>query len=442
MTNLGATQVYHSGQFYRNRYVREGAPFQIAGIATDDARPTQIWASAPDQYVLYQTATNFLQGLYPPLASLPGADSTEELTNGTETESPLGGYQFILVHGEDTTSPDTIWIKGDDGCPAYDDASDAYFNSTDYHDTLTSTADFYSTFVPLLGDIMGAENVTYRNAYDVFDLLNVASIHNASVAPEISAEDLNRLFTLANQWEWNRNYNASEPDRSIGGKALAGGFLRQMSSVIDGNARVKFSLMAGSYDTFLSFFGLADMQSVDVNFTGLPDYAASMAFEMYSEADNASFPSANPEDDLLVRFLFRNGTDDSDELTPAPLFGLGQDSTTLSWGRFKQLMDEISITDVADWCTACGATEDFCVAATMATDAAESQSDGGSSSSGSGLSNAAAGGIGAGVTLAVVALVAGLVWLLARRKKSGTTPAGPANAGLEKRTSETESDRV
>lgn len=51
MTNLGASQVYESGDFYRQRYIADGAPEQIAGVSSDVARSSQLYASAPDQHV-------------------------------------------------------------------------------------------------------------------------------------------------------------------------------------------------------------------------------------------------------------------------------------------------------------------------------------------------------------------------------------------------------
>ncbi|MGG6495317.1 UNVERIFIED_CONTAM: hypothetical protein NY603_20565, partial [Bacteroidetes bacterium 56_B9] len=84
-----------------------------------------------------------------------------------------------------------------------------------------------------------------------------------------------------------------------------------------------FSLMTGSYDTFLALFGLMELPSQSSDFRGLPDYAASMVFELYSEADDAEFPERGTVDqDLRVRFLFRNGTDEGDDLTSWRLGGL------------------------------------------------------------------------------------------------------------------------
>lgn len=389
-----------------------------------------------DAQILYQTATNFLQGLYPPLGELNSTVANEELANGTASQAPLNGYQFILVHGEGDTDPDTIWLKGDDACPAYDKASKSYRQSEEYQRTLSQSADFYSRFTPLLANIMGAENVSYSHGFDVFDLLNVAAIHNASIASEIKREDLDQLRYLANEREWNLNYNASQPDRSIGGMALAGGFLRQLRTVVDNHAKTKFSLMSGSYDTFLSFFGLTNLTAASPDFQGLPNYAASMALELYTDDTNAEFP-ANPEQDLMVRFLFRNGTDAGDSLNAYPLFGGSEES--MPYGRFVQELSSRSIQTLADWCTTCQSEQEFCSTATRS-DAAASPA---SHEPGSRLSNGAAGAIGAVVALAVVALLGGVVFLLLRRKTRRSDTALARRPALEKRLSDSErSDSV
>ncbi|KEF61111.1 uncharacterized protein A1O9_02676 [Exophiala aquamarina CBS 119918] len=443
MTNLGATQMYESGQYYRERYVEQGASNKVLNISSDKAVASQIWASAPDQGILYQTATDFLQGLYPPLDELNTQLSTETLTNGTEVMSPLNGYQFILVHGEDTTTPDTIWIKGDDQCPTYNTAYDSYHDSAEYKDTLNATASFYEKFLPLLGDIMGPENVSYENAYDVFDLLNVGSIHNESVAENLDAADLDQLRYLADHWEWNHNYNQTMPDRSIGGMTLAGGALRQIQDIVEGKAKLKFSLMAGSYDTQMAFYGLTNLTDASPDFFGLPNYAGSMAFEIFSEEDNAAAFPANPDQDLRVRFLFKNGTAD-DELTAFPLFGGSE--LSLPYGDFISELSSRSIAEVSDWCTLCQSDAGFCYETLHGSDSSTSGSGSPSvsaSSGGSGLSNAAAGGIGAGVTLTVVGTIGALAWLLTRRKRTAKVSpatATPARPLTEKRSYSSASD--
>ncbi|GAM85265.1 hypothetical protein ANO11243_032690 [Dothideomycetidae sp. 11243] len=451
LTHLGADQVFSSGSFYRDRYIANGSDYQIAGISADVVVPSQLWAAAPNSGVLYETATHFLQGLYPPLLALDPQQATQQLANGTQTVNPLGGYQFVLVNGEDANSPDTIWIQGSTSCPAFTTASKTYMEDPSYTALLNSTASFYSQFDSILNPIMGAGNVSYKNAYNVFDLLNVASIHNISVAPQINADALNQARWLADQHEFNLVYNATQNMRSIGGQTLAAQILAQLNNTVASKAASqKFTLMAGSYDTFQAFFGLTNLTEASPDFFGLPVYAASMAFELFAEADNATFPT-NPADDLRVRFLFRNGTDASNNLTAFPLFG--GNATDMPYGQFVDELGNRSVKTLTQWCGMCGSTQAFCVAANATQSSTGGQSGGsgaGASTSltqGSSLSNAAAGGIGAGVTLAVVGVIAGLAFLLTRRRHSHKGAALGAGAGAgagmatahEKRNSNSES---
>ncbi|KAM0493870.1 hypothetical protein ACHAP8_008893 [Fusarium lateritium] len=41
-----------------------------------------------------------------------------ELNTGTDYTAPLNDYQYVVLHNEDENSPNTIWNKGDDRCPA------------------------------------------------------------------------------------------------------------------------------------------------------------------------------------------------------------------------------------------------------------------------------------------------------------------------------------
>jgi prostatic aicd phosphatase len=441
MTNLGSNQVFDSGSFYRDRYIAEGSLNQINGVSPNRVVANEVWASAPDQGVLYQTATNFLQGLYPPLDQIDSEAAAETLVNVTEVSDPLNGYQYILIHGEGSTDPDTIWLKGDDECPAYTKSSKSYAKTSSYNTTLASSAATYDSVVPILGPIMGDNNVSYSHAYDVFDLLNVASIHNASVAPSIEPSTLDTLRYLANEWEWNHNYNASEPIRSIGGMALAGRILERLNASVSSSGESnKFNLLAGSYDTFLAFFGITNLTSASPSFMGLPNYAATMAFELYSE--ESEFPSIVNED-LFVRFLFRNGSESSEELTAYPLFG--QESLVLSYGDFVARLSAHAVSSIGEWCSMCGSTAEFCVAANQ-TDSSSSSSSSSSatssaSSSASSLSNAAAGGIGAAVTLAVLALGGAVFWLVRRRRGArGTGEIFAAEKRLSRDGSESGSD--
>ena len=413
LTSLGAEQNFQVGSDYRDRYLLADSPHRIQGISEDEYVRTQMFASAPDQAILLNTATSFLQGFYPPLVDVDPELATTTLNNGTNSTSPLDGYQYVVLHGINDNSPDTIWIKGDDACPAYKTASKSFLDSEVFAQRDEATRDFYESFYDVLSDDvynLQPENMTYAKAYDIFDLINVARIHNASSAAlDVSDEDLLQLRTLADSAEHGLNWNATQKDRSIGAETLSGGVLAKLQETVESQGKLKFSLFAGSYDTFLSFFGVAQLLDVDADFYGLPEYASTMAFELYSDDDSEDFPA---ESDLRVRWLFRNGT--AGELTNFPLFGTGEDD--LSWERFTTEIEKVAISEVGTWCDRCSSEDDFCAA--FAQDSEDSSSS--SSSGGSGMSNAVAGVIGAVVALAVAGLVGAIVFVVMRKRKSKT----------------------
>ncbi|KAH8173641.1 histidine phosphatase superfamily (branch 2) domain-containing protein [Sarocladium implicatum] len=419
LTKLGAEQCFQSGSAYRSRYLDSSSSHKIAGMSEDEYVRTQVFASAPDQPILLNTATAFLQGLYPPLEGLDADLVSQTLVNGSESASPLDGYQYVVLSGVQDNSPDTIWIKGDDACPAYKDASKSFKQSKEFKQREEETKDFYEGFYDMLQDgvyNIERENLTYANAYNIFDLINVAHIHNeSSPAANVSESDLFQLRTLADSAELGQNYNSSQPLRSIGADTLSGAVLSHLNQTVASKGQKKFSLLAGSYDTFLSFFGVAGLLDVSKDFHGLPDYASTMAFELYSDDDSSEFPD---DDDLRVRWIFRNGT--SGDFKAFPLFGLGEE--TLSYSKFVDEMDKIAIQDVGTWCDKCGSTDDFCAAYKNDDASSKDAKDGESGSGkGSGMSNAVAGVIGAMVTLGVVAIVGGAAFFFVRKRK-GSAP--------------------
>jgi hypothetical protein len=211
------------------------------------------------------------------------------------------------------------------------------------------------------------------------------------------------LQLLANEHEFGLAYDASDKARAVPGMQLAGDVLTFLTQAINSKGENKIGIQFGPYASFLSFFGLAGLPSASLNFTGIPDYASSMTFEVFA-SNSASFPSAS---DLKVRFLFSNGsTGIYGDPQPYPLFG-GKDSV-ISWNDFSSKLNDFSLFEsTVKWCQVCGNTNGVCAAT-------NGPSSGASSGSGH-MSTVVAGVIGALVTLAVVlgaltlvALIAGL----------------------------------
>jgi hypothetical protein len=412
LTNLGFQQNHDIGQDYRNIYLNSSSSKQILGISKDKVVNSQIYASAPDQAVLLNTATAFLQGLYPPLGSLDQEFATQTSNNNERVIKPLGGYQYPVIHGKSDDSPNTIWLKGDEECPAVTTSTKRYKSSEAFAQRIEETKPFYQQFWDQLNTVYDYDksDLSFANAYDIFDLLNVASIHNASHKATIPPDDLSQLRTLADEWEFNMAYDTDDSARSIGGQTFAGGVLQQLDAIASSQGKLKFSLLAGSYDTFLAFFGLANLTSVSDEFHGLPDYASTMAFELFTPGDVTAFPS-NAED-LRVRFLFRNGSMQGDVLTVFPLFGGQEDD--LGYREFAEKMKGFAITSPEQWCGTCQSEALFC----QSYNARNSRLQAAGKSAG--MSNVVAGVIGAMVTLGVVCLTGLIAFLLVRRRSSAS----------------------
>lgn len=243
----------------------------------------------------------------------------------------------------------------------------------------------------------------------VFDYVNVALIHNSSIPSDDLLDDgtVFQLQTLADAHEFNLAYNESDTIRAISGATLANDIVAGLNQTIVGQGKkVKLNAQFNAYGFFLSFFGLAQLPKADPDFYGIPDYASTMVFELFTNGAADPFPM--PED-LMVRFLFNNGTSNStSEPAPYPLFG--QSETELPWETFVSEMGKFSVSWGKQWCDVCGSTTGVCdMDAAPAT--ATSSNDSSSSSGSRGVSKVVAGVIGAFVTLAVVLGLAALVIL-------------------------------
>ncbi|KAL5612050.1 uncharacterized protein BROUX77_002206 [Berkeleyomyces rouxiae] len=428
LTTVGANQNFVMGSAYRSRYLLDSSEHQIANVSQDKYVSSQVYASAPDSGILLATANYFLQGLYPPLDSINTAEAGTALANGTKVTAPLSSYQYVTLHAEDANSPDTMWIKGDENCPALASSVSTWEASPVFTQRVTDTKDFFESMYPALGgvyDYTDASQLSYAQAYDIYDLINVARIHNASSpAANITDDQLFQLRTLADSAEFGANYNSSNSDSAIHAQTLASAFVTQLNTTVIGKGKLKFSLFSGSYNTMLAFFGLLQLPEASSDFYGLPDYASTMGFELFT-ADNTSVFPTNPDTDLRVRFLFRNGT--AGALTAFPLFGTGEDS--LTWADFKSRMQSVAITSAKDWCNACGSTQIFCLGYQEQTSVAAAVAATGSGGDGDSMSNAVAGVIGAMVTLGVLALAGLLAFLLRRRKLKTAAVATPVTLG-------------
>ncbi|KAJ5998259.1 hypothetical protein N7522_009919 [Penicillium canescens] len=433
LTDLGYREVFDAGSFYNQRYISDNSSKQIEGISSEIVNPKQISATAPSDAVLQNSATGFLQGVYPPV----GTVASQTLANGSSVEAPLGGYQLIQLSASTSSknSEDATWLQGASGCQKASLSSNNYFTSDSYTALLSSTKDFYQSLSPMLEGAFSSPEMSFKNAYTIFDYLNVGRIHNTtSTFPhksDLTDEIYHQLISLAGSHEFNLAYNASEKVRAIDGAVLAGEILAGLNDTIATEGKSKLNVGFGSYGTVFSLFGLLQMPAASVNFTGIPDYASSMVFELVTNASGTDFPSTS---DLSVRFMFHNGTiTGGSEPTVYPLYG--QSSELLSWEDFSSKTKEIAVTSDEEWCTMCGNTDGKCASSDNPTTSSAAST---SSTGGSGMSRAVAGVIGAMVTLAVILGLQALFFLvggfrIAKRNKAGPEVSSHAVVEVDKK---------
>lgn len=422
LTDLGYREVFDSGSFYNQRYISSDSSKQIEGISADVVNSKQISASAPSDAVLQNSATGFLQGVYPPV----GKVASQTLGNGNSVEAPLNGYQLIQLAPATTSknAEDSTWLQGSSGCQKATLSSNNYFSSEMYTSLLSSTKEFYQSLSPMLDGTFASSDMTFKNAYTIFDYLNVGKIHNSTSQfphkSDLTDEVYHQLLALAGTHQFHLAYNASDKVRAIDGAVLAGEILAGLNETVATKGETKLNIGFGSYGTLFSLFGLLQMPAASVDFTGIPDYASSMVFELVTNASGTDFPT--DKSDLSVRFMFHNGTiTGSSEPTAYPLYG--QSSELLSWDEFSSKTKEIAVTSDDEWCAVCGNTDGKCAGSDSASGDSSSAST--SSTNGSGMSLAVAGAVGAMVTLAVVLGLQAIFFLLggfriAKRNKASS----------------------
>jgi hypothetical protein len=244
-------------------------------------------------------------------------------------------------------------------------------SSTEYNKQVTNTTDFYESLLTDGGGVFAALDpllVTYNRAYDLYEYALFQYIHNSSIYHNMAFEDLEHLRALASQQQFQMNTPDQNGDlTTVAGKTLASKILAQFQQMSDSSGvSDKLTILFGSYEPFLAFFALSGLTSGSTTkpkFNSLPDHGSIMAFELFSYVDddqqNESVPFPSTAD-LWVRFMFRNGTNETDGLVAYPLFSHGPSSIDMTWSDFVMNMGEFAMNEVADWCTACLSDNLFC----------------------------------------------------------------------------------
>lgn len=350
--------------------------------------------------------------------------------------------QYTQIQAVGGYDPEYPYIGAYLECQAWDEANLLYLSSDQFNTAQADSSSIYQTIGPaLLADVMPPYQWGYTNAYAIYDYISYLYQHNASVVQlfnesyyidddtRINYIDVLRWYADKQQYAQLGNLNAvnnvtSQPfPEGVSGSisTLSGNMLAAKMVALLGENIVtegeynKFNLLVGDFQPLVSFFSLMGLPDLNPNFYGLPQYASVGVFELYTKSDASDGTAYPSEDDMWVRFYFKNGTDDSEQYLAYPLFGLGPDQFEMTWGDFLSSMNSYMIGDIGFWCQQCGpeitdSTRVFCSYwNTSDSLAGASLPD---SSSHHAVSPAIGGLIGAIVSLVVAGIIFGAMMLI------------------------------
>ncbi|CAE6456962.1 unnamed protein product [Rhizoctonia solani] len=400
ITPLGLVQEYQLGQLIRSLYFNASSPSVISGISTGlfDQNQVRIRADAGGEGgVIFDSAVALSQGVWPAANAF-----NTTLANGTTVVAPLNGYQYAPI---ESVEPDTdISLEGWTECNTFATATSAFYNSTEFKEVSDANADFLASLRSIVGP---GRPLKLTNM--IYDFLNVQSIHNQSLAQQITPDILARARVLAN---WHQYHTFSSPDMggvgNIAARTIIPDIVSSLNAFANTSQPLRFTYLSLSYKPFISLFNMTGVATHYPSLAGIVNYASAVTLELRQPTSGGS---------PFVRLNFKNGSTEA-EFTTYNMFGANQDTPL---NEFTSRLTPYAINDLNDWCTTCSNWEDrkcnLVAAANTSTFAWQKNA----------VSPVGAGFIGAGVTIAVfLAALAVMAFMglltFGRRKERSVLP--------------------
>ncbi|GAA5941400.1 uncharacterized protein JCM15063_006087 [Sporobolomyces koalae] len=403
ITPLGENQCFRLGAMVRDIYADgNGSTRAIAGLSSTTLVPAQINSTADaggEGSTIWDSAVSFWQGFYPPNLSV----SNQTLANGETVTSPLQGYQYVQV---DTVLPsDDVDFEPWTNCNAWTNRTNEFYSSAAFKNKQQEVAPYFTELQN--SNILGNRTVSLKNAFNMFDYMNVQNIHNATFAAELAKLPNGTLAQAADLASWLQYslFTDSKLDGlgNLAGRAIFPRITNSLSAFTAKDNDVKIAHYHMSYKPFLSIFNMTNLAaSSDPVFPyprAMVDYASVAVFELRPQG---SGPSGHD-----VRFGFKNGSSNANDVTYYPLFGTS--SVDMDLSTFTANIQSSTIANNSIWCGLCGnnGSVPACMTWALAQDYANLADK--YKSLEPTLSNASAGGIGAGVTIVLGLVVLALM---------------------------------
>ncbi|PIL35202.1 hypothetical protein GSI_02992 [Ganoderma sinense ZZ0214-1] len=399
ITPLGETQEFELGSVIRDLYFDPSSPSFVQGIANTSAlfQQSQVAVRADaggEGGVIFDSAVALTQGLWPPTFR-----ASTVLANGTNVTSPLSGYQYIPI--ESVEPNEDVSLEGFTSCNTFDAHTTAFYNSDEFKAKNAEASQFLTSLQPY----MDGRPVTLENMWNIFDYMNVQSIHNATFANTLPNGYLNQTRDLANWHEYNVfSDSAFDGIGNVAFRTMIPSVVTALQRIANSTDPLKFHYSAIAYKPFLSLFNMTGVVADGALPPAIVNYAASVVLEVRQPSSGSS---------PVVRFTFKNGTDDATYRT-YPMRFTGWDGSSSSadapLATFVQAFAPAGINTTLEWCNACAQTQLRGCAALYAGNGTAGASVAGVRHER--ISPVGAGFLGAGLTVAVFGIVAAVLVFL------------------------------
>ncbi|KAI0768869.1 phosphoglycerate mutase-like protein [Irpex lacteus] len=341
ITPLGVTQEFALGNLVRTTYLDPNGPEYI-GTTSPLFNQSQVQVRADaggEGGVIFDSAIAVTQGLFP-----PNPANSITLANGTTVTAPFGGYQYVPI--ESVEPNQDVSLEGYTSCTAFAAKNAAFYKSPGFLQKANESAPFLNALPPFLD----GRPVTLENMWNIFDYMNVQSIHNKTFVDRLPPTFLPQARDLANYHEYGVFSDPSfDGIGNIAARTLLPSVFTAMNRIVNASDPLLLHYSAIAYKPFLSLFNMSGIIETNQLPSALVNYASALAFELRQPSD-----SSEP----VIRLRFKNGTDDDTFHTlnfsiPGHTTGGG-----LPVSAFISTFAPAAVNTTLQWCHVCNQTVD------------------------------------------------------------------------------------
>jgi len=192
--------------------------------------------------------------------------------------------------------------------------------------------------------------VTLENMWNIFDFMNVQSIHNSTFFQRLPDTFLAQARALANFHE-SGIFTDSQFDGigNIAARTMLPSILTAIQRISNSSDPLKLHYSAISYKPLISLFNMTGVVATGELPAAIVNYAAAVVLEIRQPSSGAG---------PVLRFKFKNGTDD-DTFQPFDLSFPGWTGTgDVPVSTFVSAFTPAGVFNTTEWCMVCNNTVD------------------------------------------------------------------------------------